>query len=913
MGWYPCACCACIPKRVLIWWSNNSSGLTAANKQSLTDILTDTVSGVVYYAGDAVIRADDDNSWSGVLDDYALIIWAVPASDPSWWTQIAGNTWTGRLFLGGEASQIFEFDPSFSDSSTYINSKSGLTGLTLIFTSEDFPSEPGSLETDLLTKDVAGLRHTQTSLVSGGKVLARTTDSNSAWMAWNRPAGSRISYVLSGDLDFFATFAGEGVEKINFMRNLYHVLQPPCGTTPLIGPMNPQPIRFSFTTAALTGVAGASAIVPAATFTLSGNLTAGVEVQIQGASTVVFSQLGALLGAATLTGATSLTFSSSALVGGTGALAGTTALAFSTSANATGSGVLTGSTSLTFTTLVAVTASGMTSLTFTTSGQLLGAAPATGTTSLTFAPSGSLKGAGAMSGTCNFGFSNSGSLLGNIPASGNTSLTFAPSAFGQTAVPISGATTVIFANAGSLRGTAPLSGSLIVHIDEGQGASLPDLNGAGRLTGTTTLTASTSASLKGSGRAVGAASLTFANLGHVDLAGRLAGSTAFAFASAGALRGAAPLAGSILLEMFESQAALKGAGRLTGAATTTFTASAMGLAAGRLSGTSIVAFAPSGAMTAAGRLAGSVLVEIFESQATLKGSVQLFGTSTIAFTTGGLLASTGCLTPCDQCTNGTTPAAITLSLAGGCACAKCGSNVPDSYNMQFSGSIGAGALGCGTCSGFVGPVFVLTRQSSGCAANTCCWKYTGTICAKVYDLTLTVGNTYTSLIWSEGARVEALWDWTHAALPSCAGTNIASNLAFQTAGDGTGDCTWAGVAAPSIGSSGTCTIGNGPSCSACAGLAGNYVLVQDQTIPYCTYSYTGSSGCGTLLLQLTMGPTSINGSINIDNAPQAQISFPITAPYNCSLNRNLGALSDISIDRCDFTSAIVRIVGTSLC
>lgn len=95
-------------------------------------------------------------------------------------------------------------------------------------------------------------------------------------------------------------------------------------------------------------------------------------------------------------------------------------------------------------------------------------------------------------------------------------------------------------------------------------------------------------------------------------------------------------------------------------------------------------------------------------------------------------------------------------------------------------------------------------------------------------------------------------------------------------------------------------------CDSCADILGEYVLTQDPDNP-CIYNYSGSETCGTLALQVQLNSTGIAGSILLGGIPHAQISFSLTAPYDCSAARTVSPLSNISAAKCDFTEVTASI------
>lgn len=188
--------------RVLFWDANHSDSLPD-NSFSETLHSNYAAMGVTF---------DSNASWTGTLSDYSLIYWPFPGSDPSWWAQITGATWTGRLILGGENNSLF------SGFIAYINGLTAMTGLTITGANVDGAHSAGTAEADPLTVGVTNIFYLATSIISGGTTLSKTEVSADIWLAHNNPTG-QIDFLLAGDVNWMLG----GAQNDPFYRNLYNV------------------------------------------------------------------------------------------------------------------------------------------------------------------------------------------------------------------------------------------------------------------------------------------------------------------------------------------------------------------------------------------------------------------------------------------------------------------------------------------------------------------------------------------------------------------------------------------------------------------------------------------------------------------------------------------------------------------
>lgn len=139
----------------------------------------------------------DHTDWSETVGDYGLIIFLLPISDPSWWSDIQSD-WVGRIHLCGEYDSS-----SFNAANAHINTKTALTGMSIVEAEIDILDGPhaGPIEANALTAGLTALWYAATSKVSGGTALSKTKDDGDdpgqIWIARNK--SGTVDWVLSGD------------------------------------------------------------------------------------------------------------------------------------------------------------------------------------------------------------------------------------------------------------------------------------------------------------------------------------------------------------------------------------------------------------------------------------------------------------------------------------------------------------------------------------------------------------------------------------------------------------------------------------------------------------------------------------------------------------------------------------------
>lgn len=161
------------------------------------------------------------HNWSGVLDDYGLVIWPIAAQDPIWWPQL--TAWAGRLHITAE------WYPDYGISIDYINSKIGLHGMMV---NNDIstihggcfgiaPSMPHPL-----TNGVPQLHHEVTASLAGGATLFEADFDFPPilrpMMMQKKPGN--IDWVIAGDSNHLIDecTGNPGLNQV-FLRNLYQV------------------------------------------------------------------------------------------------------------------------------------------------------------------------------------------------------------------------------------------------------------------------------------------------------------------------------------------------------------------------------------------------------------------------------------------------------------------------------------------------------------------------------------------------------------------------------------------------------------------------------------------------------------------------------------------------------------------
>ena len=207
VGAYWCPNCGCDSGRVLIWRANShaSWGGTLIGLQAIYENMGLTV--------------HTHSNWSGTLSDYSLIHFPVAISDPSWWSQISGNTWRGRLHMTAENNNAGTFDTSI----TYVDGKSGITGMGIFGDTINFLcSHNGTVEADDMTAGVTLIKYSLTSRVTSGTPLSKA--SGNTWLARNKPSGSNIDFIVSGDVNHMDdTCAGVIAANTKLLENMFTV------------------------------------------------------------------------------------------------------------------------------------------------------------------------------------------------------------------------------------------------------------------------------------------------------------------------------------------------------------------------------------------------------------------------------------------------------------------------------------------------------------------------------------------------------------------------------------------------------------------------------------------------------------------------------------------------------------------
>lgn len=234
-----CPCCA-IGDKVLIWAVDSNSDFSNA-PSGYSDVATSyqswvTVGGppitVSYFTAtdDAGLTLDDLD-----INQYRVIIFPMPVSDPIWWDAVTGAdaTWTGRLFILGEWGSGGIGGNTFEDINNYIISKTSLTGITYhILNINPGCGSVGNVTSDPLMDGMSGtfpqeINFALSSAVSGGSSLI--TDSGWTICARNRPTDSKVEYVICGDNNLIndncghAEFTIPQTNNVIFLWNLWSV------------------------------------------------------------------------------------------------------------------------------------------------------------------------------------------------------------------------------------------------------------------------------------------------------------------------------------------------------------------------------------------------------------------------------------------------------------------------------------------------------------------------------------------------------------------------------------------------------------------------------------------------------------------------------------------------------------------
>jgi len=205
-----CNCCGTPPARqVLIWDAAGDVNADYGGQLGVCKAIWEANGHTVHKSAD----------YSGTLADYDLIAWTMAEADPSWWGQITGATWSGRLFLTAEHS-------GFSDTIAYVNGISGVTGISV---TAETPFTGGAIlntKTHPLTAGQADLRMADCSILSGGTDLADfITGGGNTDVPWlQENTVGNISFVVSADSSFVADhLPGAAAYNAQFVLNLVEV------------------------------------------------------------------------------------------------------------------------------------------------------------------------------------------------------------------------------------------------------------------------------------------------------------------------------------------------------------------------------------------------------------------------------------------------------------------------------------------------------------------------------------------------------------------------------------------------------------------------------------------------------------------------------------------------------------------
>ena len=195
-------CCAC--GRVLFWETDNDLEGTGFGSYTALEA-TYTGLGLAF---------DDSSNWTGTLAEYGLIIWPAPAANPSWWSEISGGTWAGRIVIASD------FD-LFVTSNAYVAGLSGTTGITFTADEIDVGCQTATnINAADLTSGVTSLGYGTVSTTSGGTDLIRAS-TGAAFISRNKVG--TIDFVVCGDFTFLADACSSSTLNVTFWENLWMV------------------------------------------------------------------------------------------------------------------------------------------------------------------------------------------------------------------------------------------------------------------------------------------------------------------------------------------------------------------------------------------------------------------------------------------------------------------------------------------------------------------------------------------------------------------------------------------------------------------------------------------------------------------------------------------------------------------
>jgi hypothetical protein len=209
----PCCC----EKKVLIWLNNSHINTSADYIDDVRTVFEDMGLTVDTEGG------TDGTPYSGNIHDYKLILWPFVEDEPSWWSEIEDNNWSGRLHYTTEHDTIAG---GSGGSNEFANSLSGTTGLSVIDDNDSLDpvcSQPGTVETDDLTSGLSVFLYAATSRVSGGTGLSKTLTGDHVWIARNKPGGSAADFVLAGDMNHLVDTCTVMGSNAPFFENMWNV------------------------------------------------------------------------------------------------------------------------------------------------------------------------------------------------------------------------------------------------------------------------------------------------------------------------------------------------------------------------------------------------------------------------------------------------------------------------------------------------------------------------------------------------------------------------------------------------------------------------------------------------------------------------------------------------------------------
>lgn len=187
-------CCCTRFARVLHWFDNG--GLVDDNQRNALN------TGIPLHDGQ-LVRARNDSllstapwnciNWgtsSWTLNDFDLVIWSQPESDPPWWSDI--GSYTGRIVLNTDIS------PGSNTSISYMNGITGTTGMGV--TGDDITGD--EVLTNDLTDGCTALNMNRSSIITGGNAIIRKTTTHEILAAENR--SGNVHWVYMGDQNWVA-------------------------------------------------------------------------------------------------------------------------------------------------------------------------------------------------------------------------------------------------------------------------------------------------------------------------------------------------------------------------------------------------------------------------------------------------------------------------------------------------------------------------------------------------------------------------------------------------------------------------------------------------------------------------------------------------------------------------------------